>query len=352
MKVKKAIPKKVSTAAAVWRKRAKVACSTGIIVALLVLLSWHSLKWYMVNYPFTKRGKLHKEYSIIIKKVLNLTDVQIKALRNRYSGKAREQLYYRIGRKMVPELEPMLRSISPLLSVTYGTNLTQLFQRSKVDRKFQSQANSTTMTAGDFKALAFYEDVLDARDRVTQAKAENTPLKDIPLEYRIKYAQYMGIRLPKRMEGIWPNDTDWFLGGGRLTHRSLTQENNPYLTRFVKSHAVAITGLFYYPPGGYAEWHTNRGDAIGWRLYYVRTSTPRQSWFRYKPYGQDKTYTAADGVEHYNMFYLDNAEDKVLWHSVYSDTHRFSIGFHVPPDFIYAILARLEGWDVKHKVPY
>jgi hypothetical protein len=32
-----------------------------------------------------------------------------------------------------------------------------------------------------------------------------------------------------------------------------------------------IRGNFYYPPGGYREWHTNKYDAHGWRMYLVHT---------------------------------------------------------------------------------
>lgn len=328
------------------RNQTFVASAVGVLVLIL------AFGIYWKQRPLSPRAQKLLAHNERIKQVLNLTSAQLSALRHRYRKKARETLYYRVSRSMAPELESMLRQMTPYLHKISGTNLTQTFMKSEVDRRFQKQANSSNLDEIDFATHAFYEDVMDARDKVLIYRMDEKPLTEIPLEFQIKFARYKGMKLPMRIQGVWKNQSEWFLGGGRLTHRLLTRSDNPFRKRFLESHNVAISGMFYYPPGGYAEWHTNRGDSIGWRLYYIRTSEARKSWFRYKPPGEDKIYLEPDGREQYNIFYLDNHPDKLMWHSVYSDTHRFSIGFHIPPEYVYLVLGRMEGWDVRTEVPY
>ena len=34
-----------------------------------------------------------------------------------------------------------------------------------------------------------------------------------------------------------------------------------------------VSGQFYYPPGGFREWHTNQWDGVGWRGFVLARST-------------------------------------------------------------------------------
>ena len=43
-----------------------------------------------------------------------------------------------------------------------------------------------------------------------------------------------------------------------------------------------VRGLFWYPKGGFREWHTNRFHLSGWRLYMIDCDEDERSWFAYK----------------------------------------------------------------------
>jgi hypothetical protein len=203
------------------------------------------------------------------------------------------------------------------------------------------------LNESDFRTLNFYETVRSAHDKRSSRSVKR----------RLK--RFRRFKVPKRTGGIFGEEDQWKLASGRLFHQTLMEEDaswytwpltwiNPYYReplhkRFYQKYRIRVTGLFYYPPGGYAEWHTNRYDLVGWRFYYIKTSKPGQSWFRYKHARNDTIHLAPDGEEHYNMFYLEGEEDELVWHSVYSDTDRFSIGLNLPSSFAYLILARLNN---------
>ncbi len=261
----------------------------------------------------------------------SLTEEQIDHLKKVYKPTARKELYRRIDRKHVRELEPLLAEILPLLKPVPGLNLTNTFSsfHSNMDMKLQRLANSTNLTQEDFRTLSFYETVQASRDRHATEETKE------------ELKEYMKYKLPARARNVSGVSSDWKLTAGRLRHRSLDKDDDPLSLRFLHRYHIRITGLFYYPPGGYAEWHTNKYDLTGWRMYYIKTTEPDKSWFRYKHVKQDTFHIAPDITEHYNMFYLEGGEDNLIWHSVYSDTHRFSIGFNVPPIYAYLILSRL-----------
>lgn len=284
----------------------------------------------------------------------HLDDGQEEYLKSTYGKIAREELYRSIPRALVPEMEPVLEEFLPFFEPIPGLNLSDVFSNPGMDRKLQVQANSSNLTAKDFHTLNFYESVRTAHDYTTPRGLKKR------LE---KYAKY---KLPKRSGGLFGPNNEWSLASGRLVHKTLMEEDVPWywwpLTwfdssyqmptqkRFYQKYHVRVTGLFYYPPGGYAEWHTNRYDIHGWRFYYIKTTEPGHSWFRYKHAQNDTIHLAPDGAEHYNMFYLTGNEDDLVWHSVYSDTDRWSVGFNVPPMFAYLILARLHN-DTNFPIP-
>ncbi|MHA1682286.1 MAG: hypothetical protein ACTSUE_15220 [Promethearchaeota archaeon] len=277
----------------------------------------------------------------------NFQPGQAAYLNAKYHKEARSILYRSIPRSMLPELEPILQEILPLLQPIPGMNLTKIFPSKGIDIKLQKQANRSDLTTKDFRALNFYESVRSAHD-YRSSRAVRKQLKE-----------YQRYKVPKRTGGYFGEDKQWTLASGRFFHNSLMEEDVPWyiwpLTwfnssyriplhkRFYQQRRVKVTGLFYYPPGGYAEWHTNRYDIIGWRFYYVRTKEPGKSWFRYKHAMNETVHLAPDGEEHYNMFYLEEDADNLVWHSVYSDTDRFSIGLNLPSMFAYLVLARLDN---------
>lgn len=89
---------------------------------------------------------------------------------------------------------------------------------------------------------------------------------------------------------------------------------------------VANSGHFWYPPGAYMAWHTNSG-APGWRMYINHAEEPGKSFFRYRDPDTHEIITSKDNE--WNVRIFEIRSDKLLWHAVYSDTNRFSLGYMI-----------------------
>jgi hypothetical protein len=101
--------------------------------------------------------------------------------------------------------------------------------------------------------------------------------------------------------------------------------------------AIANSGHFWYPPGGYMGWHQNLRTP-GWRLYVSFAEEPGRSFFRYRHPGSGEIVTALDGTWNFRLFEITPA--RPLWHAIHSQTHRFSIGYRVTPAL--SLAARLQ----------
>ena len=88
-------------------------------------------------------------------------------------------------------------------------------------------------------------------------------------------------------------------------------------------------GNFYYPPGGFREWHTNRINKPGYRIYFIACTENGKSYFNYIIPKTNKVVNVPDKNEYANIFAVTDSVEKALWHSIYSDTHRFSLGFNI-----------------------
>jgi hypothetical protein len=91
---------------------------------------------------------------------------------------------------------------------------------------------------------------------------------------------------------------------------------------------VFCSGHFWYPPGSFMGWHTNAG-APGWRVYITHAEEPGRSFFRYRDPESGEIVTELDREWNARAFRID--PEVPLWHAIYSDTHRFAIGFIVYP---------------------
>jgi hypothetical protein len=89
---------------------------------------------------------------------------------------------------------------------------------------------------------------------------------------------------------------------------------------------VEVGGHFLYPPGGYMGWHTNSG-APCWRIYITHAEEPSRSFFRYRDPRSTEIVTSYDGDFDVRMFLI--APKQPLWHAIYSETNRYSIGFRI-----------------------
>ena len=95
---------------------------------------------------------------------------------------------------------------------------------------------------------------------------------------------------------------------------------------------VEARGNFYYPKGAFREWHTNAKNISGYRMYFI-AKNEGNSWFNYINPETNQVVNLPDKNEYANIFYVHNYEnwDKVIWHSIYSETDRFSLGFNFSP---------------------
>ena len=88
-------------------------------------------------------------------------------------------------------------------------------------------------------------------------------------------------------------------------------------------------GNFYYPAGGFREWHSNRKDGTGYRIYFIACEQDNKSGLNYIDPNDNKVKILYDKNEHANIFYVNDSVDNPFFHSVFSDTDRFSFGFNV-----------------------
>ena len=105
------------------------------------------------------------------------------------------------------------------------------------------------------------------------------------------------------------------------------------ITRLVKALfsnnsklSITSSGHLWYPPGSYMGWHTN-SKVPGWRIYVNYAEQEGKSFFRYRDPDTRKIVTLND--KHWNIRIFRISRDKPLWHAIYSDTHRFSMGYMV-----------------------
>lgn len=85
-----------------------------------------------------------------------------------------------------------------------------------------------------------------------------------------------------------------------------------------------LTGRIWYPENGYMGWHTNN-DNQGHKLYCAFAKEGQKSFFRYRDPQTGEVNTSWD-KQGWN-FRIFKVQSELLWHCVYSETDRFSIGY-------------------------
>lgn len=109
----------------------------------------------------------------------------------------------------------------------------------------------------------------------------------------------------------------------------LVMERIKRLFRQTDDLSVEVSGHFWYPPGGFMGWHTNLRKP-GWRMYVNYCEEEGKSFFRYRDPDTGEIVTAHDRTWNFRLFRITPA--KPFWHCVYSDTHRFSLGYKIEQD--------------------
>ena len=97
--------------------------------------------------------------------------------------------------------------------------------------------------------------------------------------------------------------------------------------KFLKSSIIS-SGNFLYPKNGYMGWHTN-ADTPYLRCY-ITYSENGDSYFKYRDPITKEIITDKDNLGWtLRYFKISNKIDELLWHCVYSNTTRISVGYRI-----------------------
>ena len=99
-------------------------------------------------------------------------------------------------------------------------------------------------------------------------------------------------------------------------------------------------GDYWYPRGGFRDWHTNKYDTSGWRLYIIDVDAPAESYFRIKHPRTNEIVTLWDQPGTFNFFLID--PNRLLWHCIAAEgCNRWSKGFVIPDTWLDTVVAKL-----------
>jgi hypothetical protein len=107
---------------------------------------------------------------------------------------------------------------------------------------------------------------------------------------------------------------------------ALSKRISDHLVAIALVHSATVSGCLLYPPAGWMGWHTN-SDRVGWRLYVNYTTTGGCSFFRWSQKGEIRTDYDSAGFN-FRIFRI-GSQSELLWHCIYADDWRFSLGFAV-----------------------
>jgi len=98
------------------------------------------------------------------------------------------------------------------------------------------------------------------------------------------------------------------------------------LAKIYPQSSIQMSGMFLYPAGGgYMGWHTN-SDAPCTRVYIASVKEGDKSFFRYRLNGE---YVTSWDKAGWNIREFETTKEEPLWHCVYAEEKRFSIGFRI-----------------------
>jgi hypothetical protein len=120
----------------------------------------------------------------------------------------------------------------------------------------------------------------------------------------------------------------------KLIHidQSFTKKYNSKFIYFLQKKflqsSIILSGNFLYPKNGYMGWHTN-ADTPYLRCY-ITYSENGDSYFKYRDPITKEIITDKDNVGWtLRYFKISNKIDELLWHCVYSNTTRISMGYKI-----------------------
>jgi len=100
-----------------------------------------------------------------------------------------------------------------------------------------------------------------------------------------------------------------------------------------------VRGSTYSPGKGFFEPHTNRHHIAGWRIYIHYLPGGNQSYFNYRHPFDGTVRHVQDSNLACNMFRIRPESSGLLWHSMWMEDPRLSMGLYVDP----ALAQKLKG---------
>ena len=92
--------------------------------------------------------------------------------------------------------------------------------------------------------------------------------------------------------------------------------------------SIVLAGEFVYPKNGYMGWHTNANTP--YLRCYITYSENGDSYFKYRdPYTKEIIVSKDSTGWTMRYFKISNQTDTLLWHCVYSNTTRISLGYRI-----------------------
>ena len=98
------------------------------------------------------------------------------------------------------------------------------------------------------------------------------------------------------------------------------------LAEIYPKSSIQMSGFFLYPEGGgYMGWHTN-SDSPCTRVYITHVKEGGKSFFRYR---LDGKYVTSWDKAGWNLRQFEVTKENHMWHCVYAEEHRLSVGFRI-----------------------
>jgi len=146
----------------------------------------------------------------------------------------------------------------------------------------------------------------------------------------VETKEYLQITSERSLKNLLKNPPLDVCEVSRIDHISVTNKNQSSLSALLSSIypkcSILMSGHFFYPKNGYMSWHTNN-KAPGLRVYFSYTEHANSSFFTYKD--GDKIVKDPDWEGWTGREFRISKEGPPLWHAIYAEKPRISIGFRV-----------------------
>ncbi|KZR84576.1 MULTISPECIES: DUF6817 domain-containing protein [Prochlorococcus] len=196
---------------------------------------------------------------------------------------------------------------------------------------------------------------LVAKKYISSIKAQNPHIenwwKDLNQSPKLNQEKYLLKEIydhPSSLDEISPLN-QWRLHDGKLNlFKPATKSSSSDFEQL----GIRPRGCFYYPPGGFKEWHTN-SEQPGWRGYLVGIDKPGMSEFIYENHNTNELVIVNDAHMNVNLFCVPKEPSPQVWHAVRSYCNRFSLGFLLKDTArIELILHRLDKFDDDSEIQF